>query len=87
MGTLHIDNRANGGGQHEIKTFTCNHCHAQIMINPDRTRERGYCRKCDSYLCDPCTTVAAQTRECRPMEQVIDEYLESTVKGSILLGV
>ena len=36
----------------ESPTFTCKHCNRVVIMNPDRSRPRGYCRKCDAYVCD-----------------------------------
>lgn len=75
MGYLLIDNRASGHGLQESKTFTCNHCNRVVIMNAERTRERGYCRGCDRYLCDECGTVRAITGQCKTFNQVIDEVL------------
>jgi len=49
------------GGHLELATMTCGHCSTVVIPNPDRTRERGYCLKCDRYICDHCkvATLAA----------------------------
>lgn len=80
-----------GKGLYESATYTCSHCNRVVVIEPKRTRERGYCRKCSSRVCDPCTAIMASTLECRTMKQVIDEALELAVKqaapaSTILLG-
>lgn len=80
-----------GRGLYESATYTCNHCNAVVVIEPKRTRERGFCRKCSHKICDACATIMAQTFECKTMAQVIDETLESvekqaeTAQPSILL--
>lgn len=38
----------------EMVTLSCRHCGGCWVANPDRIRERGYCRTCDHYLCDGC---------------------------------
>jgi hypothetical protein len=76
-----VDNRVSGGTMQEAATATCSHCHAIVVLNPDRTRERGYCRGCNSYLCDACNAVKAQTLQCRTMDQVIDEVLTAAEAG------
>jgi hypothetical protein len=53
-GYLLVDNRCSGGGVLELPTLTCSHCSQIMAVNPLRTRERGYCRKCDHYICDNC---------------------------------
>lgn len=69
-----------GRGLFEAATYTCNHCHAVVLMNPARTRERGYCRGCDHYICDACATVRARTLECKTMNRVIDEVLTAAEK-------
>ncbi len=60
------------GTTYESATNTCAHCQATVVINPERTRERGWCPKCDKYLCDECTFRLARTLECRNIERVFD---------------
>src|SRR5208282_5197807 len=38
----------------ENATLTCSHCGNAYIKNPDRTRDREYCRLCDHYICDFC---------------------------------
>jgi hypothetical protein len=38
----------------EMHTLSCSHCGTHVALNPDRTRERGYCKFCDHYICDVC---------------------------------
>jgi len=42
------------GKRMEAATIACGHCPGVFIKNPDRVRERGYCRLCDHYVCDPC---------------------------------
>lgn len=51
-GYLLIDNRAAGGTLLEAATVTCCHCQRTYIRNPLRVRARGYCAKCDAYVCD-----------------------------------
>lgn len=73
----------------EVPTITCSHCQVIVVINSLRTRARAYCRKCDHYICDRCGAVAAQTKECRPFKQVLDEQQEQAARGEQLqrLGI
>lgn len=50
-------------GISELPHFTCPHCNRIVMMNPQRTRPRGYCPKCDHWTCDQyvCAT------ECNPI--------------------
>jgi hypothetical protein len=70
-----------GGARYESAVVTCSHCQRQIVLNPDRSRERGYCRKCDRYICDRCTTIMAQTLECVPFKKVLDEAQEAAFRA------
>lgn len=36
----------------EVDTWTCAHCNAVVLKNPDRTRPREVCRKCMKVVCD-----------------------------------
>jgi hypothetical protein len=69
-----------GKGLYESATYTCSHCNAIVIIEPKRTRERGYCRGCSRNICDGCDLVKSKTFECRSMERIIDEVLESAVR-------
>lgn len=64
-----------GQGLFEAPTYTCSHCHAVVVLNPKRNRERAYCRGCDHMICDKCGVIRAQTGRCRTMKQVIDEMM------------
>lgn len=80
-----------GHGVYESATYTCSHCHTVVIIEPKRTRERGYCRGCNRQICDGCNAVKAKTLSCNSMEKIIDETLEAAVKqaepgSSILLA-
>lgn len=66
-------------GVFEAPILTCSHCHAQLVVNPLRTRDRPYCRKCDHYLCDGCAAVAAMTGDCAPLKSVFDNTQERQV--------
>lgn len=90
-GYLLIDNRASslaGQGLFEAATYTCGHCNSVVVINPSRIRERGYCRGCDSRICDACVAIKSKTLECNPFESVVDKVLseaEKTGSSSLLV--
>ncbi len=79
-------------GLYESATYTCSHCNSVIVMNPQRTRERGFCRGCSQVICDACSLVRSQTFACKTMSQVIDETLAAadkqaeTAPPSILLA-
>lgn len=53
-------------GTFESATITCSHCQRTVVLNPDRSRPRGWCTKCDHYICDSPGCNAG----CRPMKQL-----------------
>lgn len=60
----------------ESATVTCCHCNAVVVLNPQRTRPRGYCARCDAYVCDN----PACGLECRPFAKVIDDILNGATQ-------
>lgn len=38
----------------EAATLTCSHCTNVVVKNPLRVRERGFCAKCNGFVCDGC---------------------------------
>lgn len=62
-----------GRGLFEAPTFTCSHCTRVVVLNPLRTRDRGYCGKCDHYVCDQCEAARVSTGECKTFKQYMDE--------------
>jgi len=79
-GELLIDNRAAGGVMVEQATFTCPHCEKITPLDPLRQTPRGYCRKCDRYLCDR----PACNGRCRPMKAVLDRAQELASRGLVI---
>ena len=65
-----------GQGNFETSTYTCSHCPRIVVLNPMRRRERGYCRKCDKYICDYCTAALHETGICLPYKNFLDELQE-----------
>lgn len=55
----------------ETKTKSCGHCGVVVVMNPDRVRARGHCRKCDKYTCDGCVAVG----DCRPIMKLADNII------------
>ena len=60
----------------ESATITCSHCQFIVILNPDRSRERHYCSKCDHYICDGCSVLG----ECLPMQKVFDDLQNQAIK-------
>lgn len=65
----------------EMATMTCVHCNRIVVLNPQRTRPRNWCIRCDAYVCDQqfCIT------ECNPFQQSLDLSLEHFRKGDPFL--
>lgn len=74
------------GKKLETPTYNCSHCERLVIMRPDRSKIRGYCRKCDRYLCDDCTLVAKVTGECSSFKRFTDRYLDSAAKGANALA-
>jgi len=72
--------RGAGQGLFETPTFTCNHCNHIVVMNPVRTRSRGYCGKCDHYICDRCEAIRFQTGICLTHEEFLDDITEKALK-------
>ena len=65
---------------YECATVTCAHCNAVVILRPDRSRPREYCRKCDNYICDEC-----YGKPCIPREKVLDD-LEKQINHEIVVS-
>lgn len=61
----------------ESATVTCLHCNTVVILNPERTRPRGYCAKCDGYVCDS----PGCGMECRPFAKLLDEVQAAAAKA------
>ena len=64
-----------GKGLFESATFTCNHCESVVVKNPDRSRERAWCKKCDHYICDGCGSKLHLTGVCYPFKSMVQDIL------------
>jgi hypothetical protein len=65
----------------ESATFTCSHCEQVVVLNPDRSRARGYCKQCDHYLCDLCESNRFLGQPCYPYKAKGKDFLEQVDKG------
>ena len=64
-------------GVFESATITCSHCHSVFPVNFHRAA--SYCRKCDHYICDACNG-----KDCKPLNQVLDEMQNLAVKRLVI---
>lgn len=81
LGLLTLDHRPAGGQLQEVPTYTCSHCQAVVVMNPERTRERYVCKGCTHMICDNCASVRAAGAKCRTFSQIADEALEAAARG------
>lgn len=70
-----------GGKFVEMAIVMCNHCQMEIMLNPKRTRARGYCPGCDHYICDRCDGVRAAGQSCVPIKKIFDDIMEEDARN------
>ena len=61
-----------GGSLLERDVQMCSHCQRGVVLEPLRTRDRGYCPKCNHFVCDSCETIRVKTGECVPFVKVLD---------------
>jgi hypothetical protein len=66
-----------GKGLFETATYTCSHCQYVVVMNPQRTREREYCRACDNYICDGCGEAKKHGKVCKTFAQIVDEAMNA----------
>lgn len=69
----------------ESATTTCSHCSRMVVLNPDRSRARGYCPKCDRYVCDDCETTRVLTGECTCLQWRLDKFYERVTKPALVI--
>ena len=71
------------GEVYESATITCSQCQRVVILNPNRTRPRHYCQKCDHYVCDSAGCVV----ECTPMLKTLDVAMAAQFKEMNKKGV
>jgi hypothetical protein len=70
------------GTHFEAATLSCKHCGSAWYKNPRRVRPRGYCRKCDHYICDTCETESLHADYVhRSREEILDAAMTSASRG------
>jgi len=55
----------------ESAVIVCKHCGTDVVLNPNRSREREYCQKCDGYICDSCGLMRKLGGAHRPMIKIL----------------
>jgi hypothetical protein len=75
-----------GRGHFESAIVTCNHCQQGLILNPDRSRPREWCRGCDHYICDKCAAVLRQPGgRCLPFTALVEMMQEAEEKGKEII--
>jgi hypothetical protein len=69
------------GETFEADVLTCSHCQRGVLLNPARERPRGYCGKCDHYICD---SPGCQV-ECLPIRKLLDDLQNQAARGPLVL--
>lgn len=72
-----------GGTQCSVPTLGCNHCGGVEVVNPNRKRERAYCRTCDHRICDVCDRVR---READYVHRTIGDLKAALASGNYVLA-
>lgn len=75
---------APGSTKLEAAVLTCAHCQQQLLMSKERVRDRGYCPKCDHYVCDRCSVPGF----CEPFAKIADAVADGKyeqVKSNLLL--
>lgn len=90
-GWRRIAGQVGKGQRAQMPIATCGHtrngflCERGVILNPLRTRDRGFCPKCRHYLCDECELVRVLSGgECLSKERYIDEYMNQHTKKVII---
>lgn len=61
------------GKKFESALKHCAHCGADVLLHPQRTRERESCWICDAYICDPCALLKKLGAPHKPLRELLDE--------------
>lgn len=65
-----LDAPAVGSGQvFESAMTVCHGCGADVILNPNRSRDREWCMVHDAYLCDRCALWRKLTGSCTPLKE------------------
>lgn len=64
----------------ESAMIVCGHCAADVILNPNRTREREWCFTCDSYICDGCGAARKLGAPCRPYKKKLADAYEEIIR-------
>lgn len=72
-----------GRGLFEEACYTCSHCERVVVKNRQRTRPRGFCKKCNHVICDECEgRYVASGHACVPYKAAAEELRNALEKGN-----
>ena len=75
-----------GAGQvYESALITCGHCSADVILNPDRSRDRGWCMTCDHYICDACHALKHAGVPCSPVMKKFEAVWNAMNKPTFII--
>lgn len=65
----------------QLPCYVCPHCRCSVMLNPERRRERAYCKTCERTICDDCADRRARGLDvgCGSWRDQIDHVREITL--------
>lgn len=73
-----------GAGQmFESAIAVCSHCGADVILNPNRTREREWCMACDGYICDGCGAAKKAGAACVTLKQKMVEIFDASQRSPV----
>ena len=73
-----------GRGVFECAFYTCSHCEGTVVKNSQRTRPRGFCKKCNHIICDSCEVkYVSSGHQCIPFKAFADEVRNAAERGEL----
>lgn len=64
-----------------LPTLTCSHCNCTVVLHPQRSKPRRWCRRCNHYVCD----APGCNRDCTPILDCVELALQPRYAGVPLL--
>lgn len=62
-----------GGKVYESGLKNCKHCGGDVLMHPQRTRDREWCSVCDAYICDSCGLLRKLGSPHKSLGAVLDD--------------
>ena len=71
-----------GAGEvYESALIVCHVCGGDVILNPNRSRDRAWCRVHDAYSCDKCAAAVRAKGKCVSLKQLMAEAYDNIVHG------